>query len=161
MMSQYEGMPDDAKVWIFQATDFIPDENISNMEHDLQVFLDDWVSHNKQFPSFAGIFYHKFVVFIADNTLIHIGGCSQDRMMHHIAYLENKYHLQLRDRTQVAYVGNDDAIATVALHTLKDAYESDAIHDGTLVFDNLVKTKREFDSQWKKPISQSWHKRFI
>ncbi|MEZ4911753.1 MAG: hypothetical protein R2774_12945 [Saprospiraceae bacterium] len=161
MIVHYEGISGDAKVWIFQAKELISDELISKIEYDLHAFLDEWVSHKEQFPSFAGIFYRKFLVLIADNSITHIGGCSQDSMMHHIDYLENKYNIILKDRTQVAYLDTENNVRSLHLNDLKGAFEEGIIDKSTIVFDNLVKTKHDFETSWKKSLSESWHMRFV
>jgi len=40
-------------------------------------------------------------------------------------------------------------------------YKSGEINNETLVFDNLVKTKGDFDKHWVKPLGESWHKRMV
>jgi hypothetical protein len=35
------------------------------------------------------------------------------------------------------------------------------VDDQTLVFNNLVSTKNELDSNWQIPLHKSWHKRLL
>jgi hypothetical protein len=31
----------------------------------------------------------------------------------------------------------------------------------TIVFNNMVNTKEDFENNWEVPVSKSWHKRFL
>ena len=45
--------------------------------------------------------------------------------------------------------------------TIKAAVLENQIEPNTLIFNNLVKTKAEFEISWKVSASESWLKRFF
>ena len=59
-----------------------------------------------------------------------------------------------------SYLENDEVVA-VDRNEFAARYEAGKINDETLVFDNLVKTKADFDAKWQVPLGTSWHKRMV
>jgi len=60
-----------------------------------------------------------------------------------------------------SYLSEEEKVVTLDQHGFKDSYASGKINDETLVFDNLVKTKDQFLTQWLLPLKDSWHRRFV
>jgi len=54
----------------------------------------------------------------------------------------------------------DEVIHTVPKQQFASLYAEGVINENTLVFDNLIKTKAEWNS-WRKPLGESWLKRFV
>jgi len=62
----------------------------------------------------------------------------------------------------VAYESSTSGeIATAPLSQLGDLSKAGVIQPETIVYNNLVKTKTEFEQCWKTKIMDSWHNRFI
>jgi len=55
----------------------------------------------------------------------------------------------------------DGEIKTAHRNEFENLYAQKIINDETLVFDNLVKTKADFEKGWTKKLSDSWHKRMV
>lgn len=62
-----------------------------------------------------------------------------------------------------AYVADQESyeIKSASLHDIDDLFQSANITAETTVFNNLVKTKADFETKWKVPLIQSWHVRFL
>lgn len=158
-----------SKVWIYQAKNFISEEIIDDVRSDIHDFLEQWASHNNRLYTYGNVFHYRFIVLFVDERYAGASGCSIDSSVRFIKTLEEKYDMQLFDRMDVCYMeklkdeeGEDiSKIHTVHLHELKLAYAENTINDQTFVFNNLVKTKGEFLSQWVTPFSESWHKKFV
>ncbi|MBK8348246.1 MAG: ABC transporter ATPase [Saprospiraceae bacterium] len=165
MLKPIVELANDSKVWIYQSDSLLTDDQTAAINQDLFTFLSEWSSHNQQLHAAGNVFFNRFVVLMADESYVTTGGCSIDKSIHFIQYLETRYKITLLERLNVAYctenTPNNQNISIVSLSGLQALYLSGDISDDTLVFDNLVKTKSDFESAWIKPISQSWHKRFV
>ncbi|MEM7348424.1 MAG: ABC transporter ATPase, partial [Chloroflexota bacterium] len=64
------------------------------------------------------------------------------------------------DRMQVAYRSVEE-IRTAPMHAFADLVKEGQLDAETIVFNNLVKTKGEFEAQWEVPASASWHAQLI
>ena len=52
-------------------------------------------------------------------------------------------------------------IAYKPLKDFKQMAKDKSISAKTIVFNNLVTTKAEFESNWEVPAAESWHSRFM
>ncbi|MBK8620985.1 MAG: hypothetical protein IPN79_04295 [Saprospiraceae bacterium] len=151
-----------SRVWIFQAENELSQQQEAACDLYIKRFLDSWTSHNQDIMSYGGVYHHRFLVFLVDQTQTSASGCSQDKLMHFVEDLEKHFGISFLGRTQVAYRNTkDENIKVMPLENLKEAYHSGTIQDETLFFDNLVDTKLKFENSWEKPLKESWHKRFI
>jgi len=151
-----------SRVWIFQADVELNDALATEMKQELFEFLKEWTAHNVALYTSGDIFYNRFIVIMVDERFQNASGCSLDTLNRFISHLEKKYSVALLDRMAVAYqLAGTDKIETVHLHQLGQLAKDGSIDAQTLVFNNLVKSKAEFESSWKTPIADSWHKRFM
>lgn len=159
-MNELISLDDASKVWIYQADRFFNDEEKVEIEQEIQTFVEKWASHNRKLQAFGDIFHHKFICLIVDETQAGASGCSIDSSVHFIQYLEKKYGVNLFDRLNYSYLSENE-IKTIHHEHFQDAYDQGLINDETLMFNNLVRTKKDFISSWMIPLSKSWFKRMI
>jgi hypothetical protein len=158
-----------SKVWIYQSSTLLTDEQIDGIRQDLWIFLNQWTSHNERLYTYGNVFHERFIAFFVDERYSGASGCSIDKSVHFVEQLEKKYGISLFGRTDVAYMvkAEDDEgediskIHILTLDTLKQAYNKGTIGDHHFVFDNLVKTKGEFLQKWVVPLKESWHSRYL
>ena len=162
MVADYTTFSPLSRTWVFQAENELTDEQIAQGKQLIQDFIGNWTSHRVDLPAFGDILHRRFLVFVADDQRVAVGGCSQDSLMRFIQLLGTEWNNPLLERTQVAYrQAPESPIDILPLDQLKDAYEQGVIQDTPLVYDNLVNTLDKFEKGWLKPLNESWHKRFV
>ncbi len=166
MLVSLNDLDNDSKVWIYQSDKRLTDEQVISLKEDLFNFLTDWTSHNVQLYTSGDVLYNTFVILMVDERSNSTGGCSIDKSVHFIEFLESKYGINLLERMNMAYLDDnnrpgDPLLNIVSLNDLNPLYKDGIINDNTIVFDNLVRKKSDFETRWKIPLSQSWHNRFI
>ncbi|MFZ1749015.1 MAG: hypothetical protein WAU01_02435 [Saprospiraceae bacterium] len=165
MLIPYEKLDAQSRVWIYQASDILTSDQVLGIKTELNEFLEDWTAHNAQLFTFGDVYYDRFLVIFADERFTGASGCSIDKSVHFIENIEKKYGISLLGRMQVAYLdglkSDAKSIMTSPLNDLQGLFADGVINSQTLVFDNLVKTKADFESKWTKPLQESWHKRFV
>ncbi len=159
-MTAYESLPDSTKVWIYQANRPFTEEELKEVKHYLQQFADQWVSHNRALRSFADVLHHRFIVLMVDESQAGASGCSIDSSVHFLQKLAAHFRVDLFDRLTFAYKENG-AVKTAHKDQFTELYKKGVISADTFVFDNLVKTKADFERQWIKPLRDSWHANFV
>ncbi|MBK8493288.1 MAG: hypothetical protein IPL49_21000 [Saprospirales bacterium] len=159
-MVTYKDLPPDAKVWIYQSNRPFTDAELKELEPQIQTFADEWVSHNVKLKSFGAVYLHRFIVLMVDENQAGASGCSIDRSVYFPKLVERNFGVELFDRQTFAFRQGDE-VRTVPSHEFARLYQSGAINDETLVFDNLVSNKETFDKAWIKPLGESWHKRLV
>jgi hypothetical protein len=110
--------------------------------------------------SFQSHHYWLFIVILVDEQVTQISGCAIDKSVAFIKRVEQQLNIHFFDRMNVAYQ-KDNMIETCTMHEFQTLLNEGKVDDQTLVFNNLVSTKKEFDTNWKIPLQKSWHKRLL
>lgn len=156
----FEEFHPDARVWLFQSERKISQVEQTELLEDIANYTNTWRSHGDDLVSMGRIVKDQFIVLIADTISTQIGGCSQDDMMRFIQAVEKKYNLSLLNRSLVALLIEDE----VQLHKLNDLsnlVKENLISEKALIFDNMVRSRAEFQHNWLKPLSDSWVTKFL
>lgn len=152
---------ENSRVWVYQSSRPFTKEENTILQAEIDAFVDDWSAHKLQLKSAAQIIYNQFIVFMVDENQHEASGCSIDKSVKFIKELEQKYTLNLMDRMQTAYRDANNNIAVSHLNSLSELAEQQQINSTTIVFNNLVTTKKEFASNWEIELKNSWHKNYI
>ena len=156
----FDNFSKESKIWIFQSNRNINDIEITEIYDAWSIFAKNWNAHGFELESKMNIAYNNFIIICLDETKSQISGCAIDKLTHFIQSIEKKINLNLLDRTTVSFK-KDNLIEKSTLKNLKDDYASGKINDETLVFNNLVKSLNEFESNWIVPLKNSWHTSFL
>ena len=160
MLVDFNTLPEESRVWIYQANRSFTDTEIAEIESQLKVFIENWTAHGSDLKSGYIIVYKRFIVIALDQNLNKASGCSIDASVHFIQQLEKQYNVDLMDKMNVSYK-QGDFIAHKSLLDFKKMAKDKAISKQTIVFNNLVNNIAEFKENWEVPASESWHSRFI
>ncbi len=160
MLKNFDALPDDARVWIYQANRSFTDEEIAEINTRISSFLSEWTAHGKDLNAGFLIKYNRFIIIGLDQTTGGASGCSIDAQVHFIQSLENIYEVDLLDKMNVSFK-QGKFIAYKDLKDFKKMVKQKAVSANTIVFNNLVNNKAEFEEHWEVPLAESWHNRFL
>lgn len=160
MLVDFNTLPEDSRVWIYQANRSFSDKEIEEIESKLDVFLTNWAAHGSDLQAGYVIKYKRFIVIALNQNLNSATGCSIDASVQFIQQLEKEYNVDLLDKMNVSYK-QGDFIAYKTLVDFKKMAKDKAVSKNTIVFNNLVNTIMEFNESWEVPASESWHSRFL
>ncbi|HKK11677.1 MAG TPA: hypothetical protein VJ945_02525 [Flavobacteriaceae bacterium] len=160
MLVDFNTLPEESKVWIYQANRSFTDKEISEIESKLDAFIENWTAHGSNLYSGYTIVYKRFIVIALNQMLNNAPGCSIDASVHFIQQLEKDYNVDLLDKMNVSYK-QGDYIAYKSLLDFKKMAKDRAVSKNTIVFNNLVNTIAEFKENWEVPANESWHARFL
>ena len=160
MLVDFKKLPEESRVWIYQANRSFTESEIAEIENKLNIFIENWTAHGSDLQSGYLIKYKRFIVIGLNQNLNKATGCSIDASVHFIQQLEKEYQVDLMDKMNVSYK-QGDFIAYKSLADFKQMAKDKAISKNTIVFNNLVNNIAEFNEYWEVPASESWHARFI
>lgn len=160
MLADFNSLPDDSRVWIYQANRSFSEQELLEIQNDLNAFLENWTAHGKDLKAGFEIKYNRFLVIALDQSGQSATGCSIDASVHFIQQLEKKYNVELLDKMNVSFK-QGEFIAYKTLLDFKAMAKQKSISKNTIVFNNLVATKGEYLEHWEVPASESWHARFV
>jgi len=159
-LTTYNILPDTTRVWIYQAQVPFTENKITEIRQHISNFTTSWVSHNNQLRAFGDIYHNQFIILMVDESLAGASGCSIDKSVHFIKQIEQHYNVDLFDRMTFTYKDGEEVKSAPRIE-FSQLYKTGKINDNTLVFDNLIKTKGDFETNWVKPLGESWHKRMV
>lgn len=160
MLVDFNTLPENSRVWIYQANRSFSDKEIEEIESKLDIFLTNWAAHGSDLQAGYVIKYKRFIVIALNQNLNSATGCSIDASVQFIQQLEKEYNVDLLDKMNVSYK-QGDFIAYKTLVDFKKMAKDKAVSKNTIVFNNLVNTIMEFNESWEVPASESWHSRFL
>ncbi|WP_204345059.1 ABC transporter ATPase [Psychroserpens algicola] len=160
MLVDFNTLPEESRVWIYQANRSFTEDEISEIKSKLDVFIENWTAHGSDLQSGYLIKYKRFIVIALNQSLNRATGCSIDASVHFIQQLEKDYNVDLMDKMNVSYK-QGDYIAHKSLLDFKKMAKDKAVSKNTIVFNNLVTNIAEFKENWEVPASESWHSRFL
>ena len=159
-MTFYQDMPENSKVWIYQSNRPFREVEVDGIRHKLKTFLENWQAHGNNLIAFGDVYYSQFVVLMVDEKEAKASGCSIDTSVHFIEELGKIYEVDFFDRLSIAYVF-ENQVKVVSKNEFKQLLKSGELSNETIVFNNLIKNKLEFENKWKIPVKASWHKTLV
>ncbi|MCL6275521.1 ABC transporter ATPase [Muricauda sp. 2012CJ35-5] len=160
MLAEFNSLPDAARIWIYQCNRSFSESELQEIEQATAQFLNDWTAHGSDLKAGFEIKYKRFIVIGLDQSQASASGCSIDASVHFIQTLEQKYEVELMDRMNVSFK-QGEFIAYKPLKDFKKMAKAKSVSKNTIVFNNLVANKLEYDEHWEVPASESWHARFL
>ncbi|MGX1024814.1 ABC transporter ATPase [Psychroflexus sp. MBR-150] len=160
MIVDFNELSDASRVWIYQCNRSFTDEEIQQISKDIETFLQSWVAHGQELKTSYLIKYKRFIVISVDESQSSASGCSIDNLVRFVQGLEQEYNVDLLDKMNVSYK-HGKHIAFKPLLDFKKMVKQRAVNANTIVFNNLVATKQEFEDYWEVPLKDSWQARFL
>lgn len=144
-----------SRVWVYQCNRIFSLNEALEIEEMLKEFIIQWKSHGTPVKGGAHLFFGQFIVLIADETATGVSGCSTDSSVRLIKDMEQRFTVNMFDRTTLAFVVKDK-IQLLPLSQLPYAVANGFINADTLYFNNLVQTKEELESKWMVAVKDTW-----
>ncbi|NNC50579.1 MAG: ABC transporter ATPase [Flaviramulus sp.] len=160
MLVDFNTLPEESRVWIYQANRSFTEQELEEIKSKLNVFIDNWTAHGSDLQSGYTIKYKRFIVLGLNQNLNNATGCSIDASVHFIQQLEKEYDVDLMDKMNVSYK-QGEYVAYKTLTDFRKMAKDNAVSKNTIVFNNLVTNIAEFNENWEVPASESWHGRFL
>jgi len=150
-----EDFSPDSRVWIYQSSRLFTMSEALAIEDLLNDFTDKWLSHGTPVKGAGYLFFGQFIILMADEKATGVSGCSTDSSVRLIKDIEQRFGLNMFDRTTLAFLVKDK-VQLLPLSQLQYAFDNRFIDSHTLYFNNLVQTKVELENNWLIPIKDSW-----
>jgi len=155
MLIEYTAIPEDSKVWIYPSSrKFYPNE-IDLIKKQLIAFLENWKQNDQKIETGYVLKYNRFlVIFTSSKTPVTTN--SINALVTFIIELQNEYSVELLDKMNACFKQGEH-VQYKDLKAFKQLIKGKAVNKRTVIFDNLVTTKNEFEEFWEVPASESWY----
>ncbi|WP_440122031.1 ABC transporter ATPase [Tenacibaculum sp. Ill] len=160
MFTEYKKLPQNSRVWVYQSDREFTQEEIEFISAKALLFIDNWTRHGDDLKGSFTIKYNQFLILGVDENFNNVSGCSIDASVRFIQELEKELELDLMDKMNVSFKDGDN-INIVKLPEFQNFAKEQKITAETVVFNNMVNTKEDFEKKWEVPANESWHARFL
>lgn len=160
MSVDFNTLPEESKIWIYQSNRKFSDDEIIEIEKALEEFVSNWAAHGTSLEASFITKYNRFIILAVNQENQMATGCSIDASVQFIQGLEQKYSVDLLDKMNVTFKLGEH-IAHKSLIDFKKMAKDKAVTENTIVFNNLVNTLGEWQEYWEVPANESWHSRFF
>lgn len=155
MISEYSSLPDDAKVWVFPSQKKLYANEIESIEKKISDFILEWESANENLEAAFTIKYNRFIVLFAE-TETTISTKTTNELISFIIQLQSDLETELMDKMNACFK-QGQYVQYKDLKDFKKLIKDKGVNKKTIVFDNTIATKLEFDEYWEIPASESWY----
>lgn len=161
MLVDFKLLSDSSKLWVFQSDKIISPSNQKILINEISPFLTDWSSHGAEIKSSFEIRYDLFLIISVDEEINSASGCSIDKLTNFIIQISNEIGVDFFNRLNIAYKSDSEKINLRSLSDFKTLISEGKINEESIVFNNLIKTKKDYIEQWEVQLKNSWHKTLL
>ena len=155
MLTNYESLSQDSKVWIYPSSrKFYPTE-IEGVEKKVKEFIDSWKQEENNIQASYQLHYNRIITIFTSSEHV-ISTSAINELVEFIINLQQEYEVELLDKMNVCFKQGEH-VQYKDLKSFKTLIKGKAVNKNTIVFDNLVSTKHEFLEYWETPASESWY----
>jgi hypothetical protein len=146
---------DNARVWIYQSSRAFIEKEEREINEQLYQFYTQWQSHGTPVKGWAKLLFRQFIVVLADENDFTVSGCSTDSSVRVVKSIERQYDVNFFDRMMLTFLVKGKA-EMLPFTQVQYAIDKGYVNKDTLVFNNVVLTKKELMEKWLIPLSESW-----
>ena len=160
MFVNFDHLADSSKIWIYQSNRDFTENEIQEINEMLESFIGSWKRHGDDLRASYLIKYNQFIVLAVDEDHNEVSGCSVDASTHVFKQIEQTYQVDLFNKLNTAFKDGEN-INIVSLADFQKYVKQQKINSKTIVFNNLIKTKKELSTAWEVDAENSWHNRYF
>jgi hypothetical protein len=148
-------MDTSSKAWVYMSNRPFNDSEAWEITEALKHFTKEWTAHGSHLNASGELLFNRFIVLMVDETMAGASGCSIDKSVHFIMSLGQQYEVDFFNRLLFAWK-QGDTIQVSPLSALPQLYDNHEISGESIVFNNNVVTKKQFEESWMLPLRNSW-----
>ena len=160
MLVPFDSLSDDARIWMYQSNRAFSDKEAQLITDRLHNFVGTWKRHGQDLKGSFLLLKNHFIVLAVEESFNPVSGCAIDASVQTIKELESLLQLDVTNRMNVSFKDGEN-INVVGLGDFQKYASEKKITGDTVVFNNLVATKIELETQWEVKAKNSWHKRYL
>lgn len=154
----FRSLPDDARLWVFAASDPITGQRADRLLAAVDEWLADWKAHGEPLTCARDWREDRFLAIGVDQSTAGASGCSIDALFRVLQDLQGALGTSLLGGGRVFYRDREGKITTTDRGTFASRAASGDLDADTLVFDTSVTTAAAYRSSFMRRAGESWHR---
>jgi len=147
---------EDSRIWIYQSDKVFNEAEVTHIQQKLNDFTSQWLAHGNKLAALGEVRFNQFIILSVDEMQAGATGCSIDKSVKLIQEIEQELSVNLFDRFRVAYREGDNIISCDR-QEFEDFIKTGKVTEQTIVFNNLISTRKELETNWQIEMKSSWH----
>ncbi len=147
---------ENSRIWIYQSNRILSDQEQGLIQQRLDDFTSQWQAHGHALAAQGEIRHQQFLILSVDENIAGATGCSIDKSVYLMKEIENEFDLNLFDRFRIAY-RSGDKVLSCSRQEFENLLHSGEINAETIVFNNMISSRKELERSWEIPLKNSWH----
>lgn len=160
MFVEFSSLPETARVWVYPSSRKFYTDEISEIEKKVKAFIELWREEDASFKASYQLQYNRFIILSIDDSESEITTQDIDVSVQFILQLQTEHDVTLLDKMNVCFK-QGEYVQYKELKDFKKLLKNKALTGKSIIFDNLVQTKEEYENYWESPIEESWYSRFL
>lgn len=160
MFVNFDEIPEDAKVWVYPSSRKFYTNEIPEIAEKIKKFVAEWKADDESFKASYQFLYNRFIVITADDITTPLKNSDIDNSVNFILSLQETYSVALLDRMNICFK-QGEFVQYKDLKDFKKLLKNKALTGKSIIFDNLITNKQDFENLWEIPIEESWYSRFL
>jgi hypothetical protein len=160
MIVDFNDIPNWCKLWVYPSSRKFYEQEIQGLKERIEIFLNQWSEENESFNCAYELKYNRFIIITVDDTEKAITTKAHNNLAAFIVSLEKHYEITLLDKINVCYK-QGEFVQYKDLIEFKKMMKNNGVSAKTIVFDNMITTKEELETNWEINILDSWLGRFL
>jgi len=160
MFIDYNLIPEDAKVWVYPSNRKFYSTEIEEIEAKIKSFIENWKTEDENFKATYKFLYNRFIIIFADDANSPLTNFDIDTSVSFILSLQEEYGIELLDKMNTCFK-QGEFVQYKDLKDFKKLLKNKSVTAKSIIFDNLITTKLDFENNWEIPIEGSWYNRYL
>ena len=160
MYLSFDQLPDNSRVWIYQAERKLSEEEVELVNQKMTRFCEGWNTHGNRMPTSFKLYNAQILVLAVDESGLGASGCSIDSSVRALRELESLLEINLTDQGKVSIKIETGEVMVLPALGLKTKVQEGVITLNQEVINPLIKTKADLAQLWQ-PVQNSWLNKFF
>lgn len=158
MLVTFDDLEDLAKVFLYPSSKKFYPELLHQIEESVRDFVENW-SKKHDFEAGYKIVYQRFLI-VAINSNAKVTTLVIDELVSFIFKLQSEHEIELLDKLNVCFKQGEH-VQYKEVKEFKKLIKNKSVTKNTVVFNNLINTKAELESDWELPAEDTWYNRMF
>ncbi|MDO6738342.1 ABC transporter ATPase [Wenyingzhuangia sp. 2_MG-2023] len=158
MLVDFNQLENNAKIFLYPSSKKFYPELLEQIKTRVDDFVQQWTEINEIEAGYE-IKYQRFII-IAINPTKPITTHIIDELVSFIFKLQLDFDIELLDKLNVCFK-QGEFVQYKDVKEFKKLIKNKSVNTNTIVFDNLINTKEELDSDWELPAEDTWYGRMF
>jgi hypothetical protein len=155
MIIDYKKLPETSKIYIYPASRKLYPKEVPIVTEKVGMFLDNILPNDLFFE----IKYDRFlIIIVSDRTPL--SSDQNEDLASLILDLQKELNIGLMDKVNVCFK-QGEFVQLKEIPDFKKLIKNKGVSKKTIVFDNLINTKSEYECCWEVPANISWISHFF